>query len=358
MNILNFKPEIKHNWTKQEVLDLYAEPFNDLLLKAQISLRFYFKPNTVQASTLLSIKTGGCPEDCKYCPQSARYNTGLKAEKLLDKEKILSSAQKALDAGATRFCMGAAWRSPKERDMPELVEVISEVKSMGLETCMTLGMLTENQAVKLADAGLDYYNHNIDTSKDFYKDIITTRTFEDRMETLENVRKSGMKVCCGGILGMGEGEAHRADMLVTLANLPQHPESVPINMLIKVAGTPFENNENMDPIEFARNIAVARIMMPASYIRLSAGREEMSKETQALCFTAGANSIFYGDKLLTTDNPGLNEDIELLDQLGIEIEGSNNGNSADSSNNKMNAQNSENQSTSNQPPLKESEIAA
>ena len=270
---------------------------------------------------MLSIKTGGCPEDCKYCPQSAHYKTEVKAEKLMDKEKVLETAKKALTMGATRFCMGAAWRSPKERDMPELVEIISEVKSMGLETCMTLGMLTENQATTLSKAGLDYYNHNIDTSEEFYKNIITTRTFEDRLETLENVRNAGMKVCCGGILGMGEGEGDRASMLITLANLKEHPESVPINMLVKIKGTPFDNNQDLDPIDFIKTIAVARIMMPASYIRLSAGREQMNEQTQALCYLAGANSIFYGDKLLTTSNPNLDEDLKLLEKLGIEIEG-------------------------------------
>jgi biotin synthase len=320
MNIFNFKPQIKHNWKLDEVLDLFNSPLNDLLIKAQISLREFFEPNKIQASTLLSIKTGGCPEDCKYCPQSANYKTEVKAEKLLDKEKILASAKNALQAGATRFCMGAAWRSPKERDMPELIEVIEEVKSLGLETCMTLGMLTENQATRLADAGLDYYNHNIDTSEKFYKEIITTRTYEDRLNTLENVRKSGMKVCCGGILGMGENLEDRANMLITLANMPKHPESVPINMLVKVKGTPFENTKDLNSLEFIRTIAIARIMMPASYVRLSAGREEMSSETQALCYMAGANSIFYGDKLLTTPNPDLNEDLNLLKQLGIEIE--------------------------------------
>lgn len=318
---MNYTPEIRNNWTKDEVLSLFNEPFNDLIFKAQKALRQYFMPNSVQASTLLSIKTGGCPEDCKYCPQSAHYKTEVKAEKLMDKQKVLETAKKALDMGATRFCMGAAWRSPKERDMPELVEIISEVKSMGLETCMTLGMLSENQANTLSKAGLDYYNHNIDTSEEFYKEIITTRTFEDRLETLENVRNSGMKVCCGGILGMGESDGDRASMLITLANMPKHPESVPINMLVKIKGTPFDNNQELDPIDFVKTIAVARIMMPASYVRLSAGREQMNEQTQALCYLAGANSIFYGDKLLTTPNPNLNSDLALLNKLGIEIEG-------------------------------------
>lgn len=284
-----------------------------------MATRAFFDANEVQASTLLSIKTGGCEEDCKYCPQSSYYETGLKAEKLLDKDKILAEAQKAKDMGASRFCMGAAWRSPKDRHIPVLAEVISGVKNMGLETCMTLGMLSEKQAQTLSDAGLDYYNHNIDTSEEFYKQVITTRTFQDRLDTLENVRKSGMKVCCGGIVGMGEQEVDRAKMLMTLANMETHPESVPVNMLIKVEGTPLDINADVDPIEFVRTIAVARIMMPASYVRLSAGRENMSKEMQAMCFLAGANSIFYGEKLLTTDNPDRNEDAELLGSLGIKI---------------------------------------
>lgn len=316
---MQFEPQIKHNWNLKEVESLFAEPLNDLIFKAQIATRAFFDANEVQASTLLSIKTGGCEEDCKYCPQSSHYETEVKAEKLLDKEKILNEAKKAKEMGASRFCMGAAWRSPKERHMNILVEVISEVKGLGLETCMTLGMLTETQAQKLSDAGLDYYNHNIDTSEEYYKEIITTRTFEDRLNTLDNVRKSGMKVCCGGIVGMGEKLTDRANMLITLANMPTHPESVPINMLVTVEGTPFENVKEIDSIDFIKTIAVARIMMPASYVRLSAGRENMSKETQAMCFLAGANSIFYGEKLLTTPNPEKNEDLQLLSQLGIKI---------------------------------------
>jgi biotin synthase len=316
---MQFEPKVRHNWNLKEVENLFAEPLNDLIFKAQIATRAFFDANEVQASTLLSIKTGGCEEDCKYCPQSSFYETEVKAEKLLNKEKILNEAKKAKEMGASRFCMGAAWRSPKERHMNILAEVISEVKDLGLETCMTLGMLTETQAQKLSDAGLDYYNHNIDTSEEYYKEIITTRTFEDRLNTLENVRKSGMKVCCGGIVGMGEKLADRANMLITLANMPTHPESVPINMLVTVEGTPFENVKEIDSIDFIKTIAVARIMMPASYVRLSAGRENMSKETQAMCFLAGANSIFYGEKLLTTPNPEKSEDIQLLNQLGISI---------------------------------------
>lgn len=316
---MNFTPEIRHNWKLSEVLDLFNEPLNDLIFKAQIATRKYFDANEVQASTLLSIKTGGCEEDCKYCPQSSFYETEVKAEKLLDKNKILAEAQKAKDMGATRFCMGAAWRSPKDRHIPVLAEVISGVKNMGLETCMTLGMLSEGQAQKLSDAGLDYYNHNIDTSEEYYKEIISTRTYQDRLDTLDNVRKSGMKVCCGGIVGMGETVNDRAGMLATLANMDEHPESVPVNMLVKVEGTPLAVDGEVSALDFIKTIAVARIMMPASYVRLSAGRENMSKETQAMCFLAGANSIFYGEKLLTTANPGKNEDVELLNSLGIKI---------------------------------------
>ena len=309
--------EIRNNWKIEEVLELFSKPFNDLVFEAQSLTRKYFNPNEVQLSTLLSIKTGGCPEDCAYCPQSARYNTDVEADKLMDKDEILAEAAKAKAAGASRFCMGAAWRSPKDRHINKLEEIISGVKEMGLETCMTLGMLDENKAERLHDAGLDYYNHNIDTSEEYYKKIITTRSFEDRINTLNNVRDSGMKVCCGGIVGMGEKLEDRANMLITLANLKEHPESVPINMLVKVEGTPMYNLEDMDPLEFIRTIAVARIMMPKSYVRLSAGRENMSEETQALCFLAGANSIFYGEKLLTTANPENNEDMKLLKKLGI-----------------------------------------
>lgn len=311
------KIEIRNNWNLEEAQKIYNLPLNDLIFYAQSALRKFFNPQEVQLSTLLSIKTGGCAEDCAYCPQSSKYNTGLQADKLMDHYNIISSAKKAKEAGASRFCMGAAWRSPKDRHIPALQNIIREVKSLGLETCMTLGMLTKEQSSALSEAGLDYYNHNIDTSEEFYPKIITTRTFEDRLNTLENVREAGMKVCCGGIVGMGETIDDRLKMLITLANLPEHPKSVPINMLVKVSGTPLETSEEVDILDFARVIAVARIMMPASYVRLSAGREEMSKEAQTLCIMAGANSFFYGEKLLTTSNPGKNEDTELLNSLGL-----------------------------------------
>jgi biotin synthase len=295
-------------------------PFNDLLFQAQTVHRQNFNPNEVQLSTLLSIKTGACPEDCKYCPQSARYDTGLEKEKLMQIEQVIEAAKAAKASGSSRFCMGAAWRSPHDRDIPAIEAMIKEVKSLGLETCMTLGMLSENQADTLSDAGLDYYNHNLDTSKEFYGDIITTRTFQDRLDTLSNVRNSGMKVCSGGIVGMGEEQKDRAGLLMGLANLPKQPDSVPINMLVKVAGTPMEAEEDLDPFEFLRTIAVARIMMPKSYVRLSAGREEMNEQMQAMAFMAGANSIFYCDKLLTTPNPKANSDMQLLNRLGISPE--------------------------------------
>ncbi len=312
--------EIRNNWNFEEAKNLYNLPFNDLIFLAQNALRKYFNPQKIQLSTLLSIKTGGCPEDCAYCPQSSKYNTGLGANKLIDRDEILASAKKAKEAGASRFCMGAAWRNPKDRHIPEIQEIIKDVKSLGLETCMTLGMLTKNQANALAEAGLDYYNHNIDTSEEFYSKIITTRTFQDRLDTLENVREAGMKTCCGGIIGMGETIDDRLKMLITLANLPEQPTSVPINMLVKVAGTPLDKNEDVDFIDFVKIIAIARIMMPASYVRLSAGREEMSEEKQTLCLLAGANSFFYGEKLLTTPNPSKNEDAELLAKLGFQPE--------------------------------------
>ena len=271
-------------------------------------------------STLLSIKTGACPEDCKYCPQSARYDTGLEKERLLEMEKVIQRAKEAKQTGSTRFCMGAAWRNPKERDMPYLTQVVAEVKSLGLETCMTLGMLTRDQALALKQAGLDYYNHNLDTSPEFYGDIITTRTYQDRLNTLQHVRDAGMNVCSGGIVGMGESVSDRAGLLMQLANLPEHPQSVPINMLVKVDGTPLDKLDDMEPFEFIRTIAIARIMMPASHVRLSAGRENMSEQTQALCFMAGANSIFYGCKLLTTSNPDTHEDVVLFKKLGINTE--------------------------------------
>jgi len=311
----------KKNWTIEEISVIYQQPFNNLLHEAHSIHLNHHDANSLQFATLLSIKTGACPEDCGYCSQSGLAKTHVEKEQLMSVDAVLKKAQEAKDSGATRFCMGAAWRCPPEKVMPELKHMIQGVKALGLETCMTLGMLTENQATTLSKAGLDYYNHNIDTSEEFYKNIITTRTFEDRLETLENVRNAGMKVCCGGILGMGEGEGDRASMLITLANLKEHPESVPINMLVKIKGTPFDNNQDLDPIDFIKTIAVARIMMPASYIRLSAGREQMNEQTQALCYLAGANSIFYGDKLLTTSNPNLDEDLKLLEKLGIEIEG-------------------------------------
>jgi len=296
------------------------QPFNDLMFQAQTVHRQSFDPNQVQVSILCSIKTGACPEDCAYCPQSARYDTGLKKERLMQLEKVLEEARDAKAKGATRFCMGAAWRSPKKKDMPHVSAMVREVKAMGLETCMTLGMLSENQASELADAGLDYYNHNLDTSPEYYGDIITTRTYGDRLETLDHVRSAGMKVCSGGILGMGEKQDDRIGLILNLANLPGHPESVPINMLIRIKGTPMENMDDVDPLEFVRAIAVARIVMPKSYVRLSAGREQMSDELQAMAFMAGANSIFLGDKLLTAANPGEGKDARLFERLGINAE--------------------------------------
>ncbi len=311
---------IRHDWTIDEIQALFLQPFNDLMFQAQSVHRAHFNPNEVQVSTLLSIKTGACPEDCKYCPQSGHYNTGLEKEKLLEVEKVVAEAREARDKGASRFCMGAAWRNPREKDMPYVLEMVKQVKSLGLETCMTLGMLTPDQAGSLAAAGLDYYNHNLDTSENYYDQIITTRTYADRLETLQNVRDAGMKVCCGGIMGMGESLKDRAGLLMQLANLPAHPESVPINMLVKVAGTPLENEDEIDPFDFVRTIAVARIVMPRSHVRLSAGREDMNEQTQSLCFLAGANSIFYGEKLLTTPNPEADKDHMLFQKLGIQPE--------------------------------------
>lgn len=309
--------QIRHNWSQSEVEALFALPFNDLLFQAHRIHRAHFDPNEVQVSTLLSIKTGACPEDCAYCPQSTRYDTGLEAEKLMEVEHVLAQARAAVDSGATRFCMGAAWRSPKDRDMPYVVAMVKGVRELGLETCMTLGMLTPEQARELSEAGLDYYNHNLDTSPEYYGEIITTRTYQDRLETLDHVRDAGMKICSGGIVGMGEQTGDRAGLLLQLANLPQHPESVPINMLVRVEGTPLQDEADLDPFEFIRTIAVARIMMPASHVRLSAGREEMNEQMHALAYFAGANSIFYGEKLLTTPNPQANKDMELFDRLGI-----------------------------------------
>lgn len=311
---------VRHDWTPEEVTALFNLPFNDLMFQAQTVHRQFFDANEVQISTLLSIKTGACPEDCKYCPQSGHYNTGLEKEKLLEIQRVIDEAKAAKEQGASRFCMGAAWRSPTAKQMPYVVDMIKQVKELGLETCMTLGMLNGDQAQELAEAGLDYYNHNLDTSPEYYEDIITTRTYQDRLNTLQNVRNSGMKVCCGGIVGMGETLRDRAGLMVELANLPQHPESVPINMLVKVEGTPMDQVEDLDPFDFIRSIAVARIMMPASHVRLSAGREEMNEQMQSLCFLAGANSIFYGCKLLTTANPEADSDRQLFKKLGIRPE--------------------------------------
>ena len=308
---------LRHDWTRQDAQDLYDAPFNDLLFLAHTVHRRHFDPNKVQKSRLLSIKTGGCPEDCGYCSQSAHHPTGLTATKLMEVERVLAEARRARDAGATRYCMGAAWRSPKDRDMDTVVAMVRGVRAMGMETCMTLGMLSVEDVLRLKDAGLDYYNHNIDTSERYYDKIITTRSFADRLDTLARVREAGIKVCAGGIVGMGEEAADRVDMLVTLANLPQHPESVPINMLIPIEGTPLGDIERLDPIAFVRTIALARIMMPISYVRLSAGRTEMTEEMQALCFFAGANSVFVGECLLTADNPGDDADSVLFAKLGI-----------------------------------------
>jgi biotin synthase len=308
---------LRHDWTRAEALGLYDLPFMDLLFRAQSVHRASFDPNKVQKSRLLSIKTGGCAEDCGYCSQSAHHKTGLKASKLMEVERVIAEAKKAKAEGASRYCMGAAWRRPKARDMDSVVAMVEGVKALGMETCMTLGMLSDDDVVRLRDAGLDYYNHNVDTSEAYYDKIITTRTYAERLDTLARVREAGMKVCSGGIVGMGEGRDDRADMLVTLANLEEHPESVPINMLVAIPGTPLENAERIDPIDFVRTIAVARIMMPKSFVRLSAGRTEMSDETQALCFFAGANSIFVGDTLLTADNPGEDKDSRLFAKLGL-----------------------------------------
>jgi biotin synthase len=308
-------------WTFDEAKAIYELPFNELLFRAHTAHRAHFDPNEIQLSKLLSIKTGGCPEDCGYCSQSASARSGLKASKLMEVERVIAEARKAKDAGATRYCMGAAWRSPKDRDMQMVVAMVQGVKALGLETCMTLGMLSPAQAATLAEAGLDYYNHNTDTSERYYREVITTRSFEDRLETLENVRMAGIKVCSGGILGMGETADDRIDMLVTLANLPEPPQSVPINMLIPVPGTRLANAEPVDPIDFVRAIALARILMPASHVRLSAGRKDMSDELQALCFFAGANSIFMGDTLLTAANAGDDRDARLMRKLGLRAEG-------------------------------------
>ena len=316
--ILRTMPAALPAWTSEAAWSVYSLPFNDLLFKAQSLHRQHFDPNRVQLSKLLNIKTGGCPEDCGYCSQSSHHATGLAASKLMEVEKVVAEARKAKAGGATRYCMGAAWRNPKPRDMDAIVEIVGAVKALGLETCMTLGMLDREQSERLSAAGLDYYNHNIDTSQRHYPKVISTRTFDDRLETLEHVRQSGMNVCCGGILGMGEEESDRVDMLVTLANLVEPPESVPINMLIPIKGTPLAAATPIGPIEFVRIVALARIMMPKSYVRLSAGRSAMTDEMQALCFFAGANSIFVGDTLLTAGNPQDAQDRKLFDRLGLE----------------------------------------
>ncbi len=300
---------------------MFALPFNDLLFHAQSVHREHFDPNEVQVSSLLSIKTGACSEDCAYCPQSARYDTGLPREGLMPLDEVLKAARTAKEQGAGRFCMGAAWRSPKDRDIERICQMIEGVKALGLEACVTLGMLTDQQTRRLKEAGLDYYNHNLDTSEEYYSEIITTRTYQDRLDTLERVREAGLNVCCGGIVGMGESDKDRAGLLMQLANLPQHPESVPINLLVQVEGTPLAGTEKLDPLVFVRTIAATRIMMPKSRVRLSAGRTDMSDEMQALCFLAGANSIFYGEKLLTTGNPEAERDKRLFRRLGLRMAG-------------------------------------
>ena len=310
-------PALRHDWSAAEVEALLALPFAELMFRAQTVHRRHFDANRVQMSTLLSIKTGGCPEDCAYCPQSARYDTGLAADKLMSLDDVLAEARRARAAGATRYCMGAAWRSPKDRDLDAVAEMVAGVKALGMETCVTLGMLSAAQAARLADAGLDFYNHNLDTSESFYGEIITTRTYRDRLDTLGHVRDAGIRVCCGGIVGMGESKRDRADMIATLASLPAHPESVPINMLVQVEGTPLAGRDDLDPFEFVRTVAAARIVMPRSVVRLSAGRERMSDEMQALAFLAGANSVFVGPELLTTPNPARERDAALFARLGI-----------------------------------------
>lgn len=309
--------ELRHDWSREEIQTLFALPFNDLLFQAHTLHRRFFDPNRIQISSLLSIKTGSCPEDCKYCPQSAHYTTGLQKEKLLLAEQVVAQAKAARDAGATRFCMGAAWRAPSQRDLPLLLDMVRSVKALGMETCMTLGMLTADQAQSLAQAGLDYYNHNLDTSENFYSQIISTRSYQDRLDTLQHVRDAGMKICCGGILGMGEAIEDRIDLLRQLAALQPHPESVPLNLLMRIPGTPLADADDLPPLEFVRVIAVARILMPAAQIRLSAGREVMDDTTQALAFFAGANSVFYGEKLLTAANPDADRDRQLFARLGL-----------------------------------------
>lgn len=309
--------EVRHNWNRQEIMGLLGLPFYELLFLAHSVHRRNFNPREIQLSQLLSIKTGGCPEDCAYCPQSARYHTGLEREELMDVQEVLTRAKAAHNQGATRYCLGAGWRSPNDKDLDQVCEMVQGIKNLGMEACVTLGMIRPAQAAKLKSAGLDYYNHNIDSSESFYKEIITTRTFEDRLDTLKNVREADIRVCCGGIVGMGESREDRADMLMTLANLPFHPESVPINMLIPIQGTPLADSPKEDPIEFVRMIAVTRMVLPKSVVRLSAGREGMTEELQALCFFVGANSIFYGDTLLTAGNPQIEKDKSLFEKLGL-----------------------------------------
>jgi biotin synthase len=316
----NERPRVRHDWAREEVQALFDQPFNDLLYAAHRTHRAFFPANEVQVSTLCSIKTGACPEDCAYCPQSVRFDTGLENEALLDVEEVVRQASAARDHGATRFCMGAAYRSPKPKQLQVIVEMVRRVQALGLETCATLGMLTDEQACQLREAGLDYYNHNLDTSAEFYPEIITTRTYQDRLDTLASVRRAGLKVCCGGIVGMGESVADRVGLLLTLARLDPHPESVPVNQLVQVPGTPLHGGDALDPLELVKTVAAARILMPASHVRLSAGRMEMSDETQTLAFFAGANSIFYGERLLTTDNPDAGHDRQLFDRLGIRPE--------------------------------------
>ena len=313
--------ELRNDWKLEEVETLFDLPFNDLIFQAQTIHRMTFDPNKVQVSTLMSIKTGGCSEDCSYCSQSARNSTDLEREKLAEVSAVLEAAREAKRSGSSRFCMGAAWRNPKSKDMERLLTMVSGVKALGMETCMTLGMLTDHQAQKLKKAGLDYYNHNLDTSEAYYGEVVTTRTYQDRLDTLEHVRDAGLNICSGGIVGMGESRQDRAGLLATLANLPKQPDSVPINRLVKVAGTPLddmESLEELDPLEFVRTIAVARILMPKTWVRLSAGRESMSEELQALCFASGANSIFSGEQLLTTPNAGEESDASLFAKLGLE----------------------------------------
>ncbi len=319
MNARVETPEtLRHDWRREEILALFREPFMDLMFRAQQVHRAHFDANAVQISSLLSIKTGRCSEDCAYCPQSVRHrDADVEEHDLMPLEEVLAAARQARDSGATRFCMGAAWRRPKQRDLEPVLDMVRAVKELGMETCLTLGMLEAEQVRQLREAGLDYYNHNLDTSPEFYGEIITTRTYQDRLDTLERVREAGISVCCGGILGMGEGQEDRAGLLQALANQPRHPDSVPINMLVRVAGTPLADAGELDPFEFVRTIAVARILMPRSQVRLSAGREHMSDEMQALCFLAGANSIFYGEKLLTTPNPAAGRDRQLFARLGL-----------------------------------------